>query len=403
MQKNTSIAFKENKLSKNKTTHLKPELNDFKLPMIVTKDSDYIKSLKKKLNEYQNQILDTIGMDKPLYDETKSNISDILKAINHYYNGNIPLAQQHILNILKKYKNNRYIISILDDSPAIRGITRFISLHDATPENNNIKENEYSFFKARVGNGIYTKDDFLHIPFNKREIISTQRFSLPGVPCMYFGTTSYVCWLELGKPADNEFNVCSYQIPKETRILNLSLPQMLINGMSNIEGAHHTVRSFIGIFPLIIATSYHVKDPNRIFKSEYIISQLIMQCLDTLQIEGVAYISKRVKNDYTNGFCCINLAIPMKNSKQNYSNFAKYIPYTNPINLGEYKKLLESDKNKENETKRNKVSFCSSIKATVDYMNKQRPYDGLEFCKFDDFLINEEHKPIEKFNSTNKN
>lgn len=73
----------------------------------------------------------------------------------------------------------------------------------------------------------------LHIPFNKRELIKTQRFSISGVPCLYLGTTSYVCWLEMNKPRDSEFNVSSYKIPGQLKILNLVGDQMLINGQAS--------------------------------------------------------------------------------------------------------------------------------------------------------------------------
>lgn len=80
-------------------------------------------------------------------------------------------------------------------------------------------------------------------------MVSTQRFSIPGVPCLYLGTTSYVCWLEMDKPHDSEFNV--------------------------------------------YATSFSIKNKERKFKSEYIVSQLIMQCLSELLIDGIAYASKK--------------------------------------------------------------------------------------------------------------
>lgn len=77
-------------------------------------------------------------------------------------------------------------------------------------------------------------------------------------------------------------------------MLNLAITQHLINGLAafNDEWLKDAL-SLIELFPLIIATSYKVRDNNRSFKSEYIISQLVMQCLPLLETEGVAYISKK--------------------------------------------------------------------------------------------------------------
>ncbi len=69
----------------------------------------------------------------------------------------------------------------------------------------------------------------LHIPFCNRELVSTQRFSVPGVPCLYLGTTSYVCWLEMDKPQDNIFNVSAFELPENLNILNLVIDHHLIN------------------------------------------------------------------------------------------------------------------------------------------------------------------------------
>lgn len=130
---------------------------------------------------------------------------------------------------------------------------------------------------------------------------------------MYFGATSYVSWLELGKPADNEFNVSSYKVSGETKVLNLAITQHLINGLAAFNDDWlKDALSLIELFPLIIATSYKVRDNNRSFKSEYIISQLVMQCLPLLDTEGVAYISKRVDDDSFNTPICVNVAVPMK-------------------------------------------------------------------------------------------
>ncbi len=41
------------------------------------------------------------------------------------------------------------------------------------------------------------------------------------LPCLYLGTTSYVCWLELGRPADHEFNVSPVQLDNTQRVFKV--------------------------------------------------------------------------------------------------------------------------------------------------------------------------------------
>lgn len=66
-----------------------------------------------------------------------------------------------------------------------------------------------SFFRARThsGNGKFTYEDMFHIPFDKRGIVKTQRYSFPGYPCLYVGATTYACWEELHRV---DFDLCMF-------------------------------------------------------------------------------------------------------------------------------------------------------------------------------------------------
>ena len=65
----------------------------------------------------------------------------------------------------------------------------------------------YSFYRIRIHKTNFTlsQQEFFHIPFNLRGKVKTQRFSIPGFPSLYLGTTIYVCWEELNRPNINEF------------------------------------------------------------------------------------------------------------------------------------------------------------------------------------------------------
>lgn len=209
---------------------------------------------------------------------------------------------------------------------------------------------------------------------------------------MYFGLTSYVCWLELGMPSDSDFNVSAYELPRDMRVLNLAIPQMLLNGLSNSDEYIRPMLSMIQVFPLVIATSFKLKESNRSFRSEYIISQLVMQCLSDFNIDGVAYISKQVQNDSSNYPYGINLAVPMKNNPGKlYSDFAEALPLTNPINFAEYNHLV----NPSALARGYDMSFATLFDAhPLIYMGKVIRYDNLLFSKLDDYLYNETFKTL---------
>lgn len=108
----------------------------------------------------------------------------------------------------------------------------------------------------------------------------------------------------MDKPDKNQFYVASYKLPKKLKILNLVITEGLINGVSGgmafdsndkkeLSYSENQIIQFIEIWPLICATSYSVENNDRKFKSEYIISQLLMLSFKKLGIDGVAYISKK--------------------------------------------------------------------------------------------------------------
>lgn len=391
----------------------KISLNNFKLPISLDYDFEYHNELIKKLNKYIKEIREIEHFPNDIIKSTRENIKLITESLSYYYNANIEMAKKNIHQLLNKYKNNSFIISDIDSSYAFRGLASYDDLKDQGYEYDKMTIPELSFFKARIGNGKFFKRDMLHIPFDKREFVKTQRFSIPGVPCLYLGTTSYVCWLEMNKPQDNEFNVSSYKVPTGLKILNLVGDQMLINGQANICTKCEKdiklrnlslLRAMIEFFPLICATSYSVKNKNREFKSEYIVSQLVMQCLEELGVDGIAYISKKVSGNIIGYPQCVNLAIPiksngklkMKSNVDKYGDLCRQILLTTPANFSEYQKISHSYVYS-NETSYINCYFTDGFPSLIELSGRNIPYHECTFSKFDNYVYSLEHGLAEIF------
>ncbi|WP_434796389.1 hypothetical protein [Terrisporobacter vanillatitrophus] len=406
----------------NKTNIDKINLNDFTLPAKMDYDNEYYSNLNDKLKDYERYIENINGISQDTIENVKSNVKSIIESIESYYNADIANAKNKILELLKKYTDNKFIVSYLDKSFAFRGIAPFADLIDERKDGyiddyDNMNSYPLSFFKARVGYSNFDKKDMLHIPFCRRELVSTQRFSIPGIPCLYLGTTSYVCWLEMDKPQDNVFNVSSFKLPENLKILNLVIDQTLINNQAKNsmqfsddkrEDNIKLLENMIEIFPLVYATSFSIKNKERKFKSDYIVSQLIMQCLSELNIDGIAYASKKVNDSKIAFPQCVNLAIPMKSNKKfifnsekdYYANICKDILLTDPVNLSEFIKLggkkLWCDKN----TYSNGVfSYGCGMESNIALGNIYVEYRDTEFANFDKYLVTLEHKKSEIFNN----
>lgn len=135
----------------------------------------------------------------------------------------------------------------------------------------NLKANEKPLYRMRKIEDrrhlIYT--DMFHIPLNKRGVVSTNRFSAPGYPCLYLGTSIYACWEELGRPPMSQSMVSRFGNDFDLKLIDLRIP--------TLEKFRNNIISYIRAFPLIIACSIRVKDESAHYKPEYCIPQLLME------------------------------------------------------------------------------------------------------------------------------
>lgn len=382
----------------------------FELPIKVNKDIMYYNKLNEKLEEYIN-FLEEKGIDNKIRANTSANIKLIKESLINYQNAKINDAKKNVLELLSNYIHNEYLITKLQKSFAIRGVAPFTEMQNKGNEEYyyNLNNKSVYLFRARVGKEQFNKKDILHIPFNKRELVSTERFSIAGVPCLYLGTTSLVCWLEMGKPNDNEFNVSSFKVSDTVSIIDfVSYCYFFNNTLFNCNSDKYEVsdleRTAIEIWPLICAISFSVDDKDRKFKSEYIISQLVMQCLDDLKVDGIAYISTKAPAEYIYSRFpyYVNIAIPMKVGFDNifynidtYSELCKKVKLTNPICLSEYRMIEQNNYLYENESIPNFISKTAiSGQPEVYFAGKSLEYKKCIFSRFDNYLVNIDHSNI---------
>ena len=227
-------------------------------------------------------------------------------------------------------------------------------------------------------------------------MIKTQRFSISGIPCIYLSTSSYGCWIEMNRPDSKSFQVSSIKIPTDIKVLNLCIQQNLINGkMAVIQNTKEWKEAIqcLEIFPLVIATSYHVKQNDRSFKSEYIIPQIVMQVCGELGIKGIAYLSKKVEDKYAYPYA-VNLAIPIpSNDCSEYWDRIDGVEITEPVRFSDF--LSEEGQNKKSRKKY--LSYSSEIYKD-NYSNKiwldeeAKKYIETEYAAFDEYVLEQKFK-----------
>ncbi|WP_242227239.1 hypothetical protein [Bacillus cereus group sp. BfR-BA-01315] len=169
------------------------------------------------------------------------------------------------------------------------------------------------FYKMRVGTDHpFSSNDMFHIPLQLRGIVSTNRYSIPGLPCVYLGSSPLTCWEELNKPDLNTIQTSLF-VSKSLNYLDLSMhPVVFIENLLRRFRDYGTLKkkrifdevdevdkviSYIVTWPLMAACSIRVKNTKDTFKPEYIIPQLLLQFIRQPGfVDGISYFSTKVDN-----------------------------------------------------------------------------------------------------------
>lgn len=209
-----------------------------------------------------------------------------------------------------------------------------------------------------MGKNLENLEEMLHVPFNMRQYVTTERYSIPGYPCLYLSGSVYGCWLELNKPPISNFYISRYEVNSSLKVLNLSLqPNDIQRKIEKCEkncDIGSIEAKYIYTWPIICACSFIVNEKNRKFKSEYIIPQLLLQVItnsdnETIGVRGIKYFS--VKSDYNGGIkpkpLYINYIFTTSGEKCSENRYSKNIcdefKLTYPVNMYMCNLLDESD------------------------------------------------------------
>lgn len=276
--------------------------------------SECLKHYVKVFGEYGN-----IPEFKPVYNNLLKIVNQLLEAEKDFKLGFIGRCYNHIFSLL--FDNDGFLDSNL------------ISIGP-----------RHKFYRMRKMDTFYLlkKEEMLHIPFNKRAKVENQRFSLSGFPCLYLGSSAYLCWEELNRPNHLKANTSAFIAEKDIKILDLTFPERLGKEMD--------------IYKLILVFACSLKKQtidNRTFKEEYIIPQALLHSLIEYNynnrhntIDGILYISTHYKSEYTifdDVKLFYNLVMPTQQYKSKSVNLEKeyceelcsLFQYTEPISINQ--------------------------------------------------------------------
>ena len=239
----------------------------------------------------------------------------------------------------------------------------------------------YSFFRIRESKEKYlSPKDIFHIPFEHRYKVSNQRYSINGFPCLYLGSSIYVCWEELNRPNFGDLYVSAFRlVTKHPKILDLTFSakesQSFLQRFKKDDVFHEwklngIVHKLI-LFPLIMSCSIINRENNRVFKEEYIIPQLLLEWVRNKNvINGIEYFSLSLPEYELDQRLYRNYVFPAKQQKvTGQCNFLSSIfEFTDPISW-DFAKTLDA---------RAKIAESNSS-FDFNILNQKRSYTHTEF------------------------
>lgn len=239
---------------------------------------------------------------------------------------------------MPKSRNQENIVDFLDDifNDYLTEISSFRGTLKAELSSNNSP-----FYRVRTSsNKTLRREELFHIPFEIREKVSTQRYSIPGLPCLYVADSIFVCWEEMGRPNIDSLHVSRVDLSQSKLkflYFNTSSNDMwkqCFSGKNKDGRLLNLLISFLCYWPMLTACSLIVKKQDEVFKPEYIIPQLLLQWVVSEQrIDGVVYKSNRIKVSNHNMGSFQNVVIPVRKIQGRgfCPDLRKKIKLTNPI------------------------------------------------------------------------
>ncbi len=275
---------------------------------------DFLKYLEMRNNQYFS-LLKTINLTDDLsrsisnkLPECQQLIKVISSCVSEYYKGRITAS--YILLSTELQKLHLHLKALYS-----------IPLKDVSTSR---------FFRIRIDNkDITERKDLFHIPAEHRQKVNTQRFSVPGLPCLYFGSSSYIAWSEMGRPDFSTVNISRFEAASSIRVLNFGYNSIVIQDFLNAALASKSnthrkklidfITSWFIFWPLMNACSIKRKSPDSPFAPEYIIPQFLLQFVaedKKEKIDGIRYISTKYDkyDDKINFSAC--WAFPAKDLKR---------------------------------------------------------------------------------------
>lgn len=253
-------------------------------------------------------LLNKIGCDGNIIKDVQEFSQDILMCLNYYYAGSRREAYQSFEEAIKKIPIN--------DMIAKMPLGKYYRARKPNHKRCILQ-------KAKL----FSRDEMFHIPFEKRYLVSIQRYSYPGHPCLYLGSSVNVCCEELDC-FEKRLNIAEFCFCNN----NLLILDMCFFDNYNFQKlTKEQFNFFTLVWPLVMICSFRYQETSGMnFRPDYIVPQMLLEYIidsslrenlfgtRSMPISGIRYcsvrnLSKRFENRDFNKH--MNYVLPVQQVK----------------------------------------------------------------------------------------
>ena len=252
---------------------------------------DFLHDIREVFDEYLGKVSCLEGVESDLSDEIRELCDSLINVLRLYFDGRKGEAFSSFASIMN------------GNADDVAGLFSSIGSVDINPGQ------WYYRARQRKEGTECSIPDMFHIPLDKRRLVSPQRYSSPGYPCLYLGNSVYSCREEMRRPTFDNLMFSAYRVRNAFRVFDMRVPD---DSDYDPEALPQTLRRL----PMVLACGFTVQNPSDVFKSEYIIPQMLVEAiisnsrritqkekslLDKDVVWGVIYTSTHIGRDFPYG------------------------------------------------------------------------------------------------------
>jgi hypothetical protein len=76
------------------------------------------------------------------------------------------------------------------------------------------------------------KRDIFHIPFEKRQLVASQRYSIPGLPSLHLASSLWIAWEEFDRPDLASIHASRFEGKGDLKVLDFGWSHSLAGTLS---------------------------------------------------------------------------------------------------------------------------------------------------------------------------